>query len=476
MIRDAAVRSPNPVVASQAGMGDVTTERSPAPPESLRFHEVDLFPEFAAIRHGELFALRLTNNTTEATHAIHRFPAKFVPQVPRWALAQFGGDEATVLDPFMGSGTTLVEVLLTGGRGIGIDIDPIARLIARAKTGAPLPERIRELGTILAAGWRPASRELPPMSDLDDFEHWFSASAWRELSGLLSGIDGLTCSDSERRFLLTIFSSILRRVSNADDQSHKTYVSGTLPKYPPNVRETFEHSYQRALRSLEDLHKKRQPDAEVAILDEADARSMMLPERSVDLIVTSPPYLDSVDYMYNFMLEYFWLGPRLGVDTRQTFNVRRRDYVGSKSPIRESSDMPAEFYHFISTGHISESRRRATIAYLSDMAKHFKEASRVLRWSGRYVLVIGNSQTRSSILPVHDCLIWLASQEGLVLEKAFGYRVRRHYMKFPRAGKGGIILIDWVIVLRKNGGTGVDVRSSFLPLPWITLGADAVAH
>lgn len=54
------------------------------------------------------------------------------------------------------------------------------------------------------------------------------------------------------------------------------------------------------------------------------------------------------------------------------------------------------------------------------------------------------------MLCLHDGLIALASDAGLHIEHAFGYRIRRHYMKFPRKGRGGIILVDWVITLRKG--------------------------
>jgi hypothetical protein len=91
----------------------------------------------------------------------------------------------------------------------------------------------------------------------------------------------------------------------------------------------------------------------------------------------------------------------------------------------------------------------------------------------RYVFVIGNSQTMGGTLPLHDSLVRLAAEAGLGLERAFGYRIRRHYMKFPRAGRGGIILIDWVLTFRKDASP---IASDPLPLPWVTLDPLSVAH
>ena len=103
--------------------------------------------------------------------------------------------------------------------------------------------------------------------------------------------------------------------------------------------------------------------------------------------------------MYNFMLEYFWLGPLLGVPTRHAFNRKRREYLGAKSPVTREADAPVAIRGLVATDHLSEGRRRAAYAYFNGMMQHFTEAHRVLREGGRYVLVIGNSQTRSAIFP-----------------------------------------------------------------------------
>ena len=122
----------------------------PALVESVTFTEVDQLPPFAEIQHGDLLALSLSANTTTFTHGLHRFPAKFIPQIPGWALDNFGTRSSVVVDPFMGSGTTLVEGLLRGGTTIGIDIDPLAQLIAQAKVANLDHDQMVTLGEELA--------------------------------------------------------------------------------------------------------------------------------------------------------------------------------------------------------------------------------------------------------------------------------------------------------------------------------------
>lgn len=445
--------------------------KRPSLVENLRFKEVEGFPMFEDIEHGELFALRLTNNTTSFTHGLHRFPAKFIPQVPGWALDQFGGEGSTVLDPFAGSGTTLVEGLLRGYRGIGVDLDPLAILISRAKTNLADPDELERAARYIKRGFSPARKLRVPMDGVENFPHWFSLDAWSKLQALLLRIERVDVGDDERRFLLVVFSSIVRWVSNADDQSQKTYVSGTLKKNPPEVLTTFWRAFDRAVAGLRDLHEKRV--GPVPDVFEMDGRDLTTLGRSVDLVATSPPYFDSVDYMYNLMLEYFWLGKLVGVPTRSDFNDMRRRYLGTKVPQNAALDVPSSLGDLIRMEEMAPTRRASAAVYLQGMADHFNQASSVMGDGARYVLVVGNSQTMSRIIPTHEALRRLASDAGLQLERAFGYRVRRHYMKFPRNGRGGIILIDWVLVLKKQTAAG---SPADLPLAWATLRPGDVAN
>ena len=451
------------------------SDRAPTASAPDLFREVASFPRFEDIANGELFSLSLSNRGANLTHGLHRFAAKYIPRIPGWVLDEFATKDDVVLDPFCGSGTTLVEALTHCNTSIGIDCDPMACMITNAKTAAIKHERIQELGQQIRKAWHGGAQELhTPMPGVVNFGHWFPESTWGDLQSLFATISGLTCTAQERDFLRCIFSSILRYVSNADDQTQKTYVSGTLKKHPPEVVPTFWKAFSKALTSLKELEAVRLPNAAAKVI-RGDASDIPLPPSSVDLVITSPPYLDSVDYMYNFMLEYFWLGPLLGVPDRKTFNHMRRSPTGAKNPLdRNPAHLPRCLADLISEKDIPASRISATRTYCASMAQHFKSAAKVMKKNAHYVLVIGNSKTGKGVLPIHDSLIRLAADAGFAFQKAFAYRIRRHYMKFPRAGRGGIITMDWVIVL-KNAGEGGRYPDR-LPLPDFTLRADEVAN
>jgi SAM-dependent methyltransferase len=436
----------------------------------LPFVQVDSFPAVDDVDPGALLSLSLSNRTNEVTHGLHRFPAKFIPQVPGWAMDQYGADD--VLDPFSGSGTTAVEALLRGRSSTGLDVDPLARFIAAAKATPVDPARLDALRREITRRWVPRAVRPLPMSGVAQPEHWFSDVARAALGALLEAITGLDCSPEERRFCLVVFSSVLRWVSNADDQTQKTYVSHTRVKSPPPVAETFWRAWDRARTGMADLVAKS-PGGVATFPADGNAVLIDMPDASVGLAATSPPYLDSVDYPYNMMLEYFWLGPLLGVPDRCAYNELRRVHVGAKRPGCEAR-LPAPLEQVVDLEALPDARRKAAATYFARMDAHLHEMARVLRPDGRYVVVVGNSQTLTSMIPLHEALTRLAAGAGLDLEHYFAYRIRRHYMKFPRAGRGGIILMDWVLTLRR--ASSAVRRDTRLPQAWLRPDPRAVAH
>ena len=306
----------------------------------LNLREVSEFPPPDEIEFGELLALSLSTRTTTATHGLHRFPAKFVPQVPRWALSAFASDSATVLDPFVGSGTTIVEALGFPVTAIGLDIDPLACAIASAKTSPPPVDQLERAWANTTEYWAPLTPKGVLLEGVLNPEHWFSAEVRGELHGIIRAFENRQVSADCRRFLLVLLSSVLRRVSRADDQSMKTYVSGTNPKTLPPLHDTLARAFDRALAGVRALEGLRHPDAGAPRIEQADARRLPFKDASIDLMVTSPPYIDSVDYQDNLFAEYLWLGPLLGVRTRADLNLLRRTVTGAKRPLDVQEEFP----------------------------------------------------------------------------------------------------------------------------------------
>jgi len=154
--------------------------------------------------------------TAYATHNLHAFAAKFPPQLPRLFIQELTRPGALALDPMLGSGTALVEAVLTGRMAIGVDLDPLAALIAGAKSNPPdllecrragaavLHEAIKGLHSFSAQDLR---RDYAPKA-LEFFHYWFEDRSVPELYALVRAIERVR-GDDVRAFLKVIFSSMI---------------------------------------------------------------------------------------------------------------------------------------------------------------------------------------------------------------------------------------------------------------------------
>ena len=239
-------------------------------------------------------------DNTSDLHAIHPYPAKFIPEIPRTLIKEIGVPSGTaVLDPFCGCGTTLVEAQNLGTRSIGIDLNPVACLISRVKT-APLPF------DFLVAAKRALARACeipsPRVPDIPNLSHWFQTPIQRELAALAQAIGGE--GEAVRDCLRVALSSIIVRVSNQDSDTR--YASVKKSVSPEAVRDAFFTACQRIFERKGDL-PLRLPEARVIESDILAVRPENLPW-PVGLVVTSPPYPNAYEYWLYHKYRMWWLG------------------------------------------------------------------------------------------------------------------------------------------------------------------------
>jgi SAM-dependent methyltransferase len=291
-------------------------------------------PDLAARLAGALLAAQRESEVAESgTHGFHTYPARMHPATARHLIAlgaRSEGDAAEsgagvrVLDPFCGSGTTLVEARRIGMSAMGSDLNPLAVLIARARTwtvARPRREAAWQLGREVAAGAmaqvkaaRRAGYSPPPLHKVGRdpagrdraIGEWFAPHVRRELETLASLVDRAAQRDAEVGDVLrAVLSSILYKVSYRASDTDTTKVKRQVARGAA-VR-LFEGRLALLFEGLDELARVRGPLPRVRCCDARRLGGFAQPA-SFDLVVTSPPYAGTYDYAEQHRLRMIFLG------------------------------------------------------------------------------------------------------------------------------------------------------------------------
>lgn len=263
------------------------------------------------------------------THPFHSYPARLHPATARIlveVIADRSRANALVVDPFCGSGTTLVEARAAGLRAVGTDLNPLAVLVARAKTWTA-PSRRRAAmrdaghkiaGEVLAAGKaaRRSGAEAAPMRKPKGFDPnarnrrlaaWFAPHVRRELELIAMTLDALREEDAEVADVLTAcLSAILYKVSSRTSDTDGTWIDRNVPRGA--AARNFALRVDLLYAGLQDLARAGGPPD----VFELDARKLgeVVTDGSAAGIITSPPYAGTYDYAEHQRLRFDFLGLR----------------------------------------------------------------------------------------------------------------------------------------------------------------------
>ena len=402
-------------------------------------------------KDGDRF-LFISHDQSFLTHGLHKYPAKFFPELPRWLIKRYSQEDDWILDPFAGSGTTNVEALLSRRNSVGIDVDPFSRFISRVKV-TPLAEKELKLAQkVLLESILDYRPSLVTESDFPDFpyrDNWFNKEILLELTYLKKQIQSLSTTDSVKDFFSVCLSSIIRAVSNADDNCTRTVIRKKLGKLirPSDALNRFAKSVLTKVPKMVAFSGNYPAHIITDFPEDMDARNIKYERNYFDLAVTSPPYVNAVDYPRTHQLEMYWLG-----FAQDTLTPLKKQNVGtesvSASDYKTLHEIGVPEADRVMANIFEADPRRAFIAfkYLEDMRKNLSEVYKVLRDGGRYVIVVGNNRIRGNLFENWRYLMPIAEGIGFKIETYFGSEIIKHFIKVPR---GERINTDWILVLKK---------------------------
>jgi len=397
-----------------------------------------------------------------ATHGIHRYPAKFIPQIPRFCIESHSKIGDVVLDPFMGSGTTLLESYIAGRTSYGIDIHPLARLIAKVKTTPLDPQRLdfAAKGLIQSIRQDESSNEdwIP---EIPNREHWFRESVLTQLARIKKHVWSMPRSDLQDFFKICL-SSIVRKVSNSDDDSLIPEVTSFQRKLDRQGKTSydaiakFENTVNSKLVDASDLWRisgevnERYRETPTVNIIGNDARDVDLEDSSVDLAVTSPPYASAVHYVSVHKLEMFWLGLLSEISELDSRVVgTARAYVSEYRAWEPRTEIAP--LRKVLDELLAKDKKSAYIVYkyFDEMRKNFDEVNRVLKRNRKYCVVVGENTFRRVRIPTYRILAHVAGRSGFELKDLLCYDVINRHLDIPRWNDSRIER-DYVLVLQRR--------------------------
>ncbi len=428
-------------------------------------------------------------------HYIHYYPGKIFPYIPIFLLSldELCSPSGIVLDPFSGSGTILLESIINpvDKRNVwGVEINPLGRLISKVKTTPLNIESTRNILKQIFHYNRSLSNSISlPIPKFKNMSIWFSEKAIKELAKLRLSIESLNTERNHKDFFWLCFSSVIRKVAKADPfipppvllkpykykDNHKKYkyVQNFLKNAEnPDVVAIFETIVEKNLKSISALNnikdvRSKKIKAKIIWDDAKDIKFSRLAERgrviktnnirpldsnSINLIITSPPYLTAQKYIRTHKLELLWLDlltekelQRLDKELIGTEKVSLREvdfdkHIGIKSIDRLIKWAIA----------ISPERAALVYKYFQDMQQAISEMYRVLKGNAYVILVVGNNTVLKRKIKTYRLLTDLAVSIGFREILVLKDNIRGRGMITKRHNSGGLIKEEYAIILRKE--------------------------
>jgi hypothetical protein len=370
---------------------------------------------------------------------VHPFPARMDPGLAIGALERLP-ENSTVLDPMMGSGTVVALARAMGHRGIGFDVDPLSVLISRVWTRPLNADRawrsaIRVVTTANRTSSRMRQADAYPRDADDETRHfiryWFDPRSRCQLAALAKAIEGerntgvrdaLWCGFS--RLIISKQAGASRAMDLSHSRPHRAFETA-----PIRPLDHFLGAMDRVIQGCVPHGEFAGPPSCVGL---GDARRLRVESRSVDLVFTSPPYLNAIDYLRCSKFTLVWMG-----HPASELRAIRSSSIGTEAG-GASSDEHSLLVKRLGVGEGLPNRVRGYLyRYAADLRVFFDEVQRVLTPNGRATVVIGENTLRGEFLPTGKLASHIAEAARLKLESRRwrGLPASKRYLPPPQNGK-----------------------------------------
>jgi DNA modification methylase len=422
----------------------------------------------------------------EPLHRFHSYCARFPSELAEAAIDTYSKRGDSLLDPFCGSGTTLVAGLAHGRSVVGADIDVLAGILSEVKCSArPMQEykrwrqrfvaKLDRIFTEVEQQWSSSFSPRPGTSfsvgahvftlpAFPELNYWFPPQLAAALAGIAEAAHECRDSHYEKVALVSLSASIIAKWPNT--LSYAMDIDHTRPHRQiqqfrlGRVLKAYLGRLDRTIACLGSLYEvysltgtAKKLATLVRIVCPHDARKPLphVSDASQTLVVTSPPYFNAVDYPRAHRMSVCWMNGYAAPDL-----ATRRNYIGLHGAADFDSDLWLNAWPKVSELIPSEimdneSLGRRLAGFFADLEKVLREIWRVLTPGGYAVFVIGDNIIKGKRIASHTALVELSQNIGfrkLVASPRSIISLRRRYPVGP-FGFDGPMTHEFVIVLQK---------------------------
>lgn len=396
--------------------------------------------------------------TKSYTHGIHTYPAMFIPQVARRILEAYSKPGETVCDIFCGSGTTLVESKLLGRNVYGIDLNPLAIFLAKAKTTPIDPKKLTKEYLAALVQFEKIKDTEVEKPDFNNIDFWFKEPVIIKLARLKKAIQQIK-DEAIKNFLMVAFSETVRYSSNTKTGEFKLVrIKGEkLEKHNPDVLGLFRKNAEKNIVGMSDYFRDAK-DTRVNIIYGDSSKTNGIKDSSIDCILTSPPYGDSrttVAYGQFSRLSAQWIDV---FDDPNKASGLDNDLLGGRATKTLKHALPSEYLNdaLDKIARQDEDRACDVLSFYIGLNDCMVQAHKILKKGKYFCLVIGNRMVKQVRIPTDFIIAELGEKIGFSCEEIIVRNIpgKRMPIKNSPTNIAGVLEEtmnkESIVILRKN--------------------------
>jgi len=396
---------------------------------------------------GDIDEITFYGQLNEPIHRWFRLTAAFSPELVRKCIRWLELDaDDKILDPYCGTGTTIVESMFQGHDAVGVEYNPVYQQVAGTKSTwfTTHTEVLRDLKRQIHTNYHQLKREWRKKSidqladegiyipNIYNRQRWWHDYVLKDLTALRETIEQLSATSEQKRFFRVGLMAILIDASNATYQ----HVSLSYMDEPPEDVDAFYLFINKIDQMITDfdvnIESDNNPESEV-IAGDSTQLSAYLPNNSVDAIITSPPYPNRYSYIRETRPHMFFFDlvedsndvGNLALDSiggtwgRATSHLKDADIEYENEAVENAIGDAAD-----ELTQEDEQMRNYVVKYFNKMEQHFQGVENVLKPGGKMSYTVGNSTIKGIHIPTDEYLAKMFHEHGFTNIKIVRARER----------------------------------------------------